>query len=142
MTLSIECLSLYSFIKNLIVRTVIQQIGKEGEDVAARLIRALNYEILEKNYYAPYGEIDLIALDQAEVVFIEVRTRKENKISPPEETVTFRKQQKLLKSAQHYLSVNAPLQNSPWRIDIIGIELDKKGFFKNIEHLKGAIEED
>ena len=51
------------------------EIGKLGEDLACRYLQNQGYKILERNFEARQGEIDIIALDKSEIIFIEVKTR-------------------------------------------------------------------
>lgn len=73
------------------------------------------------NYHSRYGEIDLIAKDRETLVFIEVRYRKKQKHGSAAATVNFHKQQKLIKTAQHYLQKNGLTNQVPCRFDVIGI---------------------
>jgi putative endonuclease len=63
-------------------------LGQEGEDRAARHLAKQGYKILERNYRTPSGEIDLIALHQGTVVFVEVKTRTSDAYGAPELAVT------------------------------------------------------
>jgi len=55
-------------------------LGRLGEELASRRLRSLGYEILERNYRCPLGEIDLVARDGDVLVFVEIKTRKNRKI--------------------------------------------------------------
>lgn len=72
-----------------------------------------------KNFYCRFGEIDLIMSDDDTLVFIEVRYRKNEKYGGATASVTRQKQQKLIKTAKHYLS---QLESEPYcRFDVIAI---------------------
>ena len=56
------------------------EIGRYGEDMAAKLLRKKGYKILERNFRAGHNEIDIIAQNKDYTVFVEVKTRSEHKI--------------------------------------------------------------
>ena len=76
--------------------------GKAGEDFAVDLLRSQGYAILETNYRAPCGEIDIVAREAGSIVFIEVKTRQEEGWDAFE-AVHPRKQHKLYRTAEHFL---------------------------------------
>ncbi len=95
-------------------------LGKEGEDLAARFLARQGYKILERNYRTPSGEIDLIALHQGEVVFVEVKTRTSDAYGAPELAVNPRKQQRMIKAALGYMKYKK-LHQVPCRFDVVAI---------------------
>ncbi|OJU10129.1 MAG: YraN family protein [Clostridiales bacterium 43-6] len=112
--------------------------GVSGEIAAARYLRNRKYTILAGNYTTRFGEIDLIACDKKYIVFIEVKTRAQNTIMLPRETVDQYKQAKIIKSASLYLSQNkSELQP---RFDVIEIETKSKFGFEitRFHHLENA----
>lgn len=78
--------------------------GKEGETLAAEWLAAGGYEILFRNWRYAYYEIDLIAIKQDVLHFIEVKTRKNNRFGYPEEAVDRKKLQRLMHAAEVFLS--------------------------------------
>lgn len=78
--------------------------GEEAEQQARDFLRQYGYEIIAERYRWRGGEIDLIARDGNFLVFIEVRSRSKELFGLPEETVNYKKQHKILLTAQHYLS--------------------------------------
>ena len=60
-----------------------KKIGSFGEMLVITYLENMNYEILDKNYKTKFGEIDIIAKDNEEYVFIEVKTRKSNEYGEP-----------------------------------------------------------
>lgn len=95
-------------------------IGNGGEADAALYLQSKGYVILHEQWTCPYGEIDLIAQQGREIVFVEVKTRQSGSFGYPEESVTERKIGHLLSCAQNYLDRHAG--NVSWRIDVIAIE--------------------
>jgi putative endonuclease len=115
-------------------------LGNKGEKYIQSYLHSQNYEILTTNFYCKFGEIDIIAIDyssdKAELVFIEVKTRKSIAFGIPNESITKSKMQKILRTALHFL--NSSTQNLPfsWRIDVIGLQLNSSNTIKQIDHIK------
>ncbi len=95
-------------------------LGKEGEDRAARFLSKKGYKILERNYGTRSGEIDLIALHNGEVVFVEVKTRTNDAYGAPELAVNPRKQSRMIKAALSYIKYKK-LHQMPCRFDVVAI---------------------
>jgi putative endonuclease len=103
------------------VMTSRQTLGRWGKTHAADYLTANGYTILERNARTPYGEIDLVARQEAVTVFVEVKARASNSLGPPEISVTPRKQTHLLGSARAYLQAH-PEWDGDWRVDVIAIQ--------------------
>ena len=114
--------------------------GAMGEILAARFLRGKGYAIQSSNYRCRLGEIDIIATDRRYVVFVEVKTRKEDSRYLPREAVTITKQRKLLQTAAMYLS-RFPTALQP-RFDVVEVVTAKDDPMKIIEinHIVGAYE--
>lgn len=112
-------------------------LGKVGERQACRLLKKQGYRILDTNYRSRLGEIDIVALDQNTLVFIEVKTRTVLSFGQPEEGVNLAKQRKLQKLASQYL-VEKKFADIDYRFDIIGILINQTGKVKHIELIKNA----
>lgn len=114
--------------------------GKRGEDLAERYLKKIGYEILAKNYINKrgyrIGEIDIIALDGKELVFVEVKTRKRvGKFElPPESAVNRVKLGRLQKSAFRYLE-EFNRREERYRFDVVSIIYDGYDDI-TIKHLK------
>jgi len=85
------------------------QVGKRGEQAAARYLRLHGYDILERNLHVSHQEIDIVARNRDCIVFVEVKTRtihpeEADRFSTPAAAVTVQKQQYLLKAASQYIS--------------------------------------
>ncbi len=88
-------------------------------------LRDKGYTILGRNIRTPYGEIDLLAQKDGQVVFVEVKTRSNTAFGAPEESITALKREHLIACAEYYLqSMDCPAEG--WRIDVIAI-LGKPG---------------
>ena len=113
-------------------------LGKEGEDRAARFLSKQGYKILERNYRTRTGEIDLIALHQGTVAFVEVKTRTNNAFGAPELAVTPQKQRRMVKAALGYIKYKK-LHQVPCRFDVVAISA---GAEQEMELIQNAFEMD
>jgi len=95
--------------------------GNAAEDFAARFLKAKGYKILERQFTTRFGEIDLVAKDGNEIVFVDVKARKNSAFGYPEESVTRAKIEKIQVVAETYLQKKHML-HSAYRIDVISIE--------------------
>jgi putative endonuclease len=113
-------------------------LGREGEDLAARFLMKQGYRILERNYRTRSGEIDLVALHDGIVVFVEVKTRTSDAFGAPELAVTPRKQQRMVKAALAYIKYRK-LHQVPCRFDVVAITTTAE---QEVEHIQNAFEMD
>lgn len=94
--------------------------GVKSEKQALAYLQAQGLSLICQNYYCRFGEIDLIMRDQETLIFIEVRYRKNNDFGGALASITRRKQDKIVKTAKHYL---AQLDSEPYcRFDVIAID--------------------
>ncbi len=100
------------------------QTGKRAEDMALAFLKSQGLSLRSRNYAFKGGELDLIMEDRDTLIFIEVRFRKNNHYGSPEETVDFRKQQRLNRAAAHFLQNHNLTDKQPCRFDIITIQPD------------------
>lgn len=103
--------------------------GKKGENAAADYLKTLKYKIVETNYHSIYGEIDIIAKINSEIVFVEVKYRTTGYFGDGLEAVGKKKQDKIIKTALIYM--NEYNIQSPCRFDVISID---GGVIKHIEN--------
>lgn len=114
-----------------------QLLGKEGERLAERYLKKKGYKVVERNYRWAGGELDLIVLDRRVVVFVEVKTRTGHDFGSPFEAVEFRKQQKMIRTAQYFLN-EKKLHQRDARFDVVGISWP--GGEPLVEHIENAFE--
>ncbi len=116
-----------------------QKIGKIGEEKACRYLKRKGFEILAQNYWAPSGEIDIIAKDRDILVFVEVKTRSSRQFGMPSDAVHHQKQQHIIRTAQHYID-KKQLYDTPARFDVIEIMIAERGIFSttSVNHIKNA----
>jgi putative endonuclease len=115
-----------------------QILGKWGEQKAGEYLIENGFEILKLNERTEYGEIDLVARDGEEIVFVEVKTRSSSSFGDPEISVNTRKQRHLLDSTSAIIQMNPDLGDS-WRIDVISIEGSPRIGVQRIEWFQNAI---
>lgn len=82
-------------------------VGDYGEDAALRALQKKGYRLLTRNYHVRGGEIDLIMEKDRRLVFVEVKTRRNDHFGGPFEALTAGKRQRLQRAAQVYLMQNA-----------------------------------
>lgn len=103
-----------------------RSIGAHWENIAANYLISQGISIIDKNYHCLSGELDLIALDQETLVFVEVRYRSTKSWASASESITIGKQRKIIQTAQHYLFKHPKEDNRNCRFDVISIQGDKK----------------
>jgi putative endonuclease len=111
--------------------------GREGELIAASFLKKNGYRISEFNFRCPLGEIDIIAREKSELVFIEVKTRKSRALGYPEQAVGIRKQRKMSQLALWYLQ-EKKLADTAARFDVVAITLLPEG--NEIKLIKNAFD--
>ena len=112
--------------------------GNRGERLAARFLKLQGYQIIARQARNRFGEIDLIALDNETIVFVEVKTRSSHSAGHPAEAVTLRKQRQMTKAALAWLR-GKNLTERSCRFDVVAITLGDQSK-PRIEHLKNAFE--
>ncbi len=113
------------------------ELGEKGEDIAVKYLTNKNYEIIARNFHSQYGEIDIIALKNNELIFFEVKARKSN-FESAFSSVSIAKQKKLSKTALCFLSKNNKYDNFLTRFDVIAIIFNQKKMSFKIKQLKNA----
>ncbi|MGZ8806915.1 MAG: YraN family protein [Mycobacterium sp.] len=114
------------------------EIGALGERLAVEHLRSLGLRVLDRNWRCRYGELDVIAADDAAriVVFVEVKTRTSDRFGGIEQAVTPEKARRLRRLAGLWLA----RQDARWsevRIDVIGVRIGRRPI-PEITHLRGV----
>lgn len=112
-----------------------RRFGNSGEDLAAHYLQQQGYEILDRNFSCPFGELDIVARQGRILAFVEVKTRRSLKFGRPAAAVTPAKQRKIRTSALWYLK-KYPHPRCSLRFDVMEI-LELHGKI-NLNHLKNA----
>jgi putative endonuclease len=113
-----------------------KQTGRQGEEIAALYLAQKGYQIIQRNWRCPLGELDIIMRDGPTLVFVEVRTRRGQRFGLAEESITPAKQKRLIELAQSYLQETAA-QHQAWRIDVAAVQLGSGS--PQINHIENAV---
>lgn len=108
-------------------------LGSDGEQLAKQFLENSGYEILDENWVFKKSEIDLIAYKDSKIIFVEVKTRKNNNFAEPEDFVSPKKQKQMALAADEYIHLMN--HQHQVRFDIISILFDKFGkpIIKHVE---------
>lgn len=113
-------------------------LGKQGEYEALLYLMSKGYVLHEKNWRDGHLEIDIVAEWWGEIVFVEVKTRRDEDFSPAAEAVTLKKKRNLIEAAHAYLA-RYMIGWRPYRYDIITVIGSERPF--KITHIKNAYTE-
>ena len=114
-----------------------QDLGRRGEELAARHLAANGYEIVARNWRCEVGEVDLVVRDGECLARVEVRTRRGRSMGSPEESITAAKQARLVALGEAY--VQAQEWDGDWRIDVEAVEMDPGGRLLRMDHYENAV---
>lgn len=120
-------------------RTARQGLGAAGERLARRHLEQEGYIFTAANWRYPGGELDLVMRDGEVLVFVEVKTRRGERLGAAEESVSAAQTRRLLRAAQMFLAERADLADLFWRIDLVSITLAPSGTVTRLTHLPNAI---
>ena len=110
------------------------ELAKLGEDLACRYLIGKGYVIIRRNVKYRKGEVDIIAKIGDLLVFVEVKTRSNDKFGYPEEAFTWQKRKRLEKAILRYLHQTD--YSGDWQVDLIALEIqDKKA---KLRHYQGV----
>ena len=112
-------------------------LGRWGERRAAAFLRRRGFSVVARNYTCPAGEIDLIAADaDGVIVFVEVKTRRDEQFAKAQDAVTTKKQRTMTQAAKSFVR-NYKVKDKPLRFDVVAVVLGKKGK-PQIRHYENA----
>lgn len=118
------------------MRTERRKFGDEGEAAAAAFLMRQGFRVVERNArVSRIGEIDIVALDGATLVFVEVKTRRDRSFGPPEEAVTPAKLRTLAACAEVWRTRKGWTER-PWRLDVVAIDTESGS--AGIRHIEGV----
>ncbi|MFH1236325.1 MAG: YraN family protein [Parcubacteria group bacterium] len=115
--------------------TYYQALGRIGERIAFDFVRQHGYEVVDQHVTAREGELDLIALDRGEFVFIEVKTRRSRLFGEPEYALTPFKLRRIRRAIAKYIQQH-DIINQPYRLDCICIVISH--FRSDVRHYIGC----
>lgn len=112
-------------------------LGRDGEEIAALHLESLGWQIIERNWRCPAGELDIVAWDEQSqtLVFVEVKSRSSVDFGQPIEAISWRKLAKLRELSMLWLrSHETRVRNV--RVDAVGV-LMPRGVKPELTHLRG-----
>lgn len=112
-------------------------LGRFGEAWARGYLARKGYQILDTNIRYRVGELDIIARDGSQIVFVEVKCRRSSQFGSPAEAVTRRKYERLSLAIGTYLREKG-LEFADYRLDVIALVLDARGAVSEVRHLEGV----
>lgn len=115
-----------------------KSLGDDYENRAAALIQQEGLHLLERNFRGKTGEIDIIAQEGTQLVFVEVRARNNRNFASAANSVNARKQQRIVKTAQLFLQRRPQYANMPCRFDVIAFEPPQSGVGSRIRWIRSA----
>lgn len=118
-----------------------QALGRTGETLAAAHLERLGYAILARNVRIGRGEIDLLARQGDDLVFVEVRLRRSGERGTAAASFDRHKQVRLRSAVLTYVQACYGDAPPPWRVDVVAIDLDRTGKVVDIVVLPAALEE-
>ena len=112
--------------------------GQHYEKLARDYLIQQGLKLVEQNYHSRFGEIDLIMLDQQVLCFIEVKFRKSNAFGGAASAIPWAKQQKIVKTAQCYISSTPKIAQKPMRFDALILQQASSVADMNLEWIQNA----
>jgi len=113
-------------------------LGREGEKRAAESLKSRGYRIIARNFRRKFGELDLVAEDGEELVFVEVKTRSSISFAHPLESITPAKKKRLILAAAAFIQENG-LEDKNCRFDAVAVYPGGEGDWR-VEVVKNAFE--
>ena len=98
--------------------------GAGAENLACRHLETRGLKLLAANYRCRYGELDLVMRDGAQLVVVEVRSRRNDRHGAPEASITCRKRRALMRAAQCFVRDNPQFNGMMLRFDVVGVLTD------------------
>lgn len=112
------------------------EVGRYGEDVAARMLADQGWEVLARNWRCKGGELDIVAVDDGDLVAVEVKTRRSAAYGSPQEAVTRRKLQRIRRLIAEWLAGQERAFPGV-RVDVMAVTLVPAGAAR-VEHLRAV----
>ena len=118
-------------------------LGRWGERQARLLLEAKGYGVVATNFRSQTGEIDIVAVDGEELVFVEVKTRRGNAFGGAVESISPVRAERIAAVAEEFLQSRLPSgysSSTAWRIDLVCVNLDRGGKLLSVNHIEHAVE--
>lgn len=120
-------------------KTSTRKKGYKAEELAASYLESKGYTILDRNYYFEHAEVDIVALGEEYIIFVEVKSRKNNDFGRPEEAIDSVKKQNVLKAAEAWLH-ERKMTGAFIRFDVIAITQEYDNQAPDIRHFDNAFQ--
>jgi putative endonuclease len=119
------------------------RLGRAAEDLVAARLAAAHWEIVERNARTRFGELDIVALDDRTLVFVEVKAGREDSDFGPERPILAigpRKQRQVRRLATAWMAERRGhlLRYAEIRFDAVGVTFDRRGRLTDLEHIRAA----
>ena len=98
-----------------------QRLGTAGEELACAELEKLGYRVIERNYRSRFGEIDIVAMDDDTVVFVEVKTKTSGDFGEPVDEVTPQKMRQIVSMGEEYHSYHCQ-HDTQCRFDVMAVD--------------------
>ena len=118
-----------------------RDLGRRTEELAAGYLERNGMHVLDRNWRCAEGEVDIVARDGDELVFVEVKGRRSESYGSPEAAVGPEKQRHLRDSAWRYMMAHN-CDDAPWRIDVIAVVMNPSGDVLRFDHYRNAVSGD
>ena len=115
-----------------------RQLGDKGEQIAAEFLYQQGYTILARNYATRFGELDIIAKKDGRLVVVEVKTRTSARFGTPEDALTYRKLQHLVRMTKWYMMKE---QRKEQAVQIDCIAVDVSVHPPALRHIENIVQE-
>jgi putative endonuclease len=115
-------------------------IGQYSENLAVEHLKQKGYQLIDRNYRSPFGEIDIIMRDKKQLIFVEVKSRNEKwlEYGLPEAAVNRKKQNRIRRISKYYINRHLHLADTDFRFDIVSVILNQQKKVVSVTHLPDA----
>ena len=113
--------------------------GSDAERMAAGMLADAGYRIIATNFRSRLGEIDIVALTDEIIVFVEVKQRTGGRYGRAEEAVDSAKIARILQTADLFIAEHPEHSERIWRLDLVAITLNRGGAVERLEHIENLI---
>jgi putative endonuclease len=113
------------------------ELGRYGEDLAVEHLTAAGLAVIDRNWRCRAGELDIVAREGGDLVFVEVKTRSGTGFGEPAEAVGPVKARRIRELACRWLAANRPAGDLELRFDVVSI-VRRRGYAPQVEHLRAA----
>ena len=114
------------------------EVGAWGEETATRYLEDKGYKIVARHFTHRIGELDIVAAKNQRIIFVEVKTRTNNRFGAPEDAIGWSKQEKLRRVSDVYM-LKHHLYNVPRQIDSVAVMYDRMTKETKIRHLENVV---